>query len=342
MGFGDGEGAARRTLGMREEESGPPGDWGEGAKSFATDTAGKPAFALKTAHQERTYAMFREHDGLIGADSFQISAFHAGLFVLLAVVLATYANVFVSFALFKNQVSVAQDEVYAELLGMRNITVTLHRLQMLSQNTLDYEARSLYTPSMLVPAYHRRVVSAVFHINTRLIMGLEYIRSYDQDIRTATSCITHTQDPKQQRLSNCAIEQLAANLHSISPKHEEALLQALLKTKLPLAETLDSKMLELYPSSWVAVTEPAQFIHRLTTQGAFKEILLLSNEYVDKLQQILRDLHAKDIWMPTIITTAVFGGAALCLLIIFAIVIGIKSRAANPRHYASQQTLLAR
>ena len=189
MGFGDGDGGGRRTLGGREEESGAAGDWGEGGKSFVTDVASKPSFALKTAHQEKTYAMFRVHDAQIGADSRLISLFHILLFVLFAIISATFANVFVSLALYKNQIAVAQDEVYNELLDIQNITVTVHRLQMLSHNTLEYEARSLYTPSLLIPSYHRHVVAALFQINTRLIMGLEYIRSYDQDIRTATSCL---------------------------------------------------------------------------------------------------------------------------------------------------------
>ncbi|OEH76451.1 high-affinity cGMP-specific 3-cyclic phosphodiesterase [Cyclospora cayetanensis] len=297
-------------------------EWAEGAKSFATDTAGKPAFTLKTAHQEKTYEMFRKHDGSIDMDSRHIGLFHILLFVLISVIAATYANVYVSFAIYKNQVSLAEEEVYTELLGMRNVTVTIQRLEMLSHSTREYEAKALYHPNMLVPAYHRQVMAALFQINSRIIMGLEHIRSYDQSIRVATSCLYST----SKATNDCPLADVAEHLRVVDPNQEKALLNALMTVKLPLSEALDQNVLDLYPASWTAVTQPSQFVHALIEQGRFNDVISYSEKYVGELEKIIQALRVKVLWEPLIASAAVFGAVSFSILVLFAILTGIKSK----------------
>lgn len=299
-------------------------EWGDGAKSFATDTAGKPSFALKTAHQEKTYEMFRNHDHLISNDSSRIGLMHVLLFVLLSVVAALYANIYVSFSVFKNQVSVAEEEVYTELLGMRNVTVTIQRLEMLSYSTKEHESKVLLNQNMLIPAYHRRIMATLFQINSRIIVGLEYIRSYDQSIRVATSCLYNTESNKH-TTKNCPLADVAAHLKTVGPKQEKALLNALMKIKLPLSESLDRNVLDLYPAAWVSVTQPSEFVHALMKKGSFDDIFRYSNQYVKELENIIAALRKLVLWPPLVATPAVFGAVSLLILIVFAVFTGVKS-----------------
>lgn len=324
MGAQDSEGKNRLLAAREEGMATIQLDWGDGGKSFNTDTAGKPSFALKTAHQEKTYEMFRKHDRQIDHDSRRIALFHMLIFVLISVVAVLYANVYVSFALYKNQVSVAEEEVYTELLGMRNVTVTIQRLGMLSHSTREYEGQALYNPNMLVPAYHRRVMATLFQINSRIIVGLEYIRSYDQSIRVATSCLYDTNSNKH-TTKNCPLADVAAHLKVVDAKQEEALLDALMKIKLPLSESLDKNVLDLYPSAWVSVTQPSEFVQALLERGSFDDILHYSEKYVEELEKIIAVLRTKVLWPPLVATPAVFGGVSVLILIIFAIFTGVKS-----------------
>lgn len=299
-------------------------EWGDGVKSFATDAGGKPSFTLKTAHQEKTYEMFREHDSLINHNSRNIGLLHVALFVGLTTVACIYANVYVNFALLKNQVSVAEEEVYTELLGMQNVTVTIKRLEMLSHNTREYENKILYDPNMLLPAYHRRLMATLFQINSRIIRGLEYIRSYDQTIRVATSCL-YNFDNSKYTTKNCPLADVAAHLKAVDPKQADALLKALMKVKLPLSESLDQKILELYPSAWVSVTQPSDFVHSLIGDNSFDEIIQYSQMYLEQLQEIVDALRKIIIWPPLVATPAVFGAVSACLLLLFAIFTGVNS-----------------
>ncbi|XP_026191384.1 uncharacterized protein LOC34619867 [Cyclospora cayetanensis] len=322
MGAQEGEGRGHLLAAKENGMATMQVEWAEGAKSFATDTAGKPAFTLKTAHQEKTYEMFRKHDGSIDMDSRHIGLFHILLFVLISVIAATYANVYVSFAIYKNQVSLAEEEVYTELLGMRNVTVTIQRLEMLSHSTREYEAKALYHPNMLVPAYHRQVMAALFQINSRIIMGLEHIRSYDQSIRVATSCLYST----SKATNDCPLADVAEHLRVVDPNQEKALLNALMTVKLPLSEALDQNVLDLYPASWTAVTQPSQFVHALIEQGRFNDVISYSEKYVGELEKIIQALRVKVLWEPLIASAAVFGAVSFSILVLFAILTGIKSK----------------
>ena len=109
-------------------------------------------------------------------------------------------------------------------------------------------------------------------------------------------------------------------------------LEAILNIKLPLAEALDTNLLALYPSTWSAVSEPTYFINSLLKQQSFKDILLLSDAYTAQLWLILQELYSINVWRPIIIAAAVYGGVAFALLLIFAVVIGVKSRtSSNPK-----------
>ncbi|KAL8448647.1 hypothetical protein Emed_003648 [Eimeria media] len=303
MGADDGDGK-ERLLPAREEGTAIGLEWGDGGKSFATETAGKPAFALKTAHQEKTYEMFRKHDALIASESSHIGLMHVLFFVLICVVSAVYANVYVSFGLFKNRVSVAEEEVYAELLSMRNVTVTIQRLDMLSHEAREIESKALHVPEMLVPAYHRRQMTTLFQINSRIIVGLEYIRSYDQTIRVATSCL-YDSSPSKPTTNNCPLADVAAHLKAVNPQQEQALLNALMTIKLPLSEALDEKVLEKYPAAWTHVMQPSEFhlllhnVHALNGLAA----LLLAAEKLTAYHHKLLKLQEK--CLVDILTTAV-------------------------------------
>ncbi|KAL8434809.1 hypothetical protein ACSSS7_002946 [Eimeria intestinalis] len=326
MGGHEGETRNERLLPAREEGTTTMGlEWGDGGKSFATEIAGKPAFALKTAHQEKTYEMFRKHDALIASESSQIGLMHILFFTLICTVAAVYANVYVTFGLFKNQVSVAEEEVYAELISMRNVTVTIQRLEMLSHSSREFESKALHVPEMLVPAYHRRVMTTLFQVNSRIIVGLEYIRSYDQTIRVATSCL-YNSDFNKHTTNNCPLADVAAHLKSVDPLQEKALLDALMDIKLPLSEALDQHVLDKYPSAWTSVTQPAEFVHDLIKEGKFEKIEKLSEEYVQKLEAIIENLRTIVLWPPLVATPAAFGAVAFLLLLCFAIVTGIKSK----------------
>ncbi|KAL8431221.1 hypothetical protein Efla_000166 [Eimeria flavescens] len=324
MGAPAGEGKQRLLPSEGEGMSTMPVEWGEGGKSFAVDLAGKQALALKTAHQEKTYKMFRKHEALIAQESIQIGLMHVLAFVLLSVAAAVYANVHVSFGLYKNQVSVAEEEVYAELLGMRNVTVTIQRLEMLSHASREYQSKALYVPHLLLPAYHRQIMASLFQINTRIIVGLEHIRSYDQTIRIATSCLY--EEAASRYTHNCPLADVAAHVKAVDAQQEKALLKALMDIKLPLSEALDREVLERYPSSWIYVTQPSAFVHQLIGEGRFKEIEELSEKYVEELEQIVENLRTLVLWPPLVATPAVFGSVCVLLLLCFAVVTGVRSK----------------
>lgn len=298
------------------------GLWEDGAKSFATDQ-GKPSFALKTAHQEKTYAMFRAHDKEIELDGRWISLAHALLFVVLCCGAAVYANVIVGLVCYKNAVSVAEEEAYTELLGTSNISNTIEGLKQLSLLSFDLEEQAKYSLPVFMPSYQKHAVASLYNINTSIIMGLEHIRSYDQEIQESMGCLYST-DPV--RKTNCPLAGVASHLQSVNPALKERLLDSLLKIKLPLSEAIDRSLLDRYPKQWDKVTAPAIFIRDLAMESSFTKIVELSQAYVSALEEIVTELRSIIIWPPLVIVSAVFGALAFVALMVFAIFVGVKSR----------------
>ncbi|PHJ19382.1 3 5 -cyclic nucleotide phosphodiesterase domain-containing protein [Cystoisospora suis] len=291
-------GARRRSPDGSSRQPGPTWERGMRSTSFgmASGADSRQSYcAVKTTHQEKTYEMFRAYDKEIDKRSALICRAHIVVFAALVVLSVALFNVQMDLLAIKTRAVVSEEDVYTELMGMKNMSVTLRRVRALSNLFGSSYQRVLVQSTPLSSAYlDHDVYMQLYEIAVQIITGFESVKSYDNSIRSATRCFQ--QSGSGRRNSTCPLREAINRLRTIDPHLSARLREAVLTIKVPLSLVLEQKILQYYPAGWPDVYDPYKFVLNLITQGRFREIFERADMYFEELNDIVNALRSIRIW----------------------------------------------
>ncbi|CBZ54064.1 hypothetical protein NCLIV_044980 [Neospora caninum Liverpool] len=300
-------------------------DKGIRSKSFNLTSceSRQSGLTVRTTHQEKTYEMFLSYERDIDRYSCYISRAHILLFLALTIFSIVICNMQMGLLTTKTQVVVSEEDIYTELVGMKNMSSTLRRIRALSNLFGTTYQRVKVQTNPLTPSYlEKQVYLQLYQVAMQLIIGFEDARTFDNSIRSATNCLNQISVSTAGTLgsgSTCPLEKAIQRLQKIKPQLAGQLREAVVTMKVPLSLVLEQKILDHYPSEWPDVYDPYKFTLLLMSQGRFREVFERADMYFEELDQIVDALRSIKIWPRLLLPPSLFISILGCALLLFII-----------------------
>nr|PIM02927.1 putative transmembrane protein [Toxoplasma gondii COUG] len=308
-------------------------DKGIRSKSFnlTSSESRQSALAVRTTHQEKTYEMFLSYERDIDRYSCYISRAHVLLFLALATFSIVICNLQMSLLTTKTQVVASEEDIYTELVGMKNMSSTLRRIRALSNLFgTTYQRVKVQTNPLTSSYLEKTVYLQLYQVAMQLIIGFEDVRTFDNSIRSATNCLNQVSVSTAGTLGSgtvCPLETAIRRLQEINPQLAGQLREAVVTMKVPLSLVLEQKILDYYPSEWPDVYDPYKFTLLLMSQGRFREVFERADMYFEELEQIVDALRTIKIWPRLFLPPGLLVSLLSCALLLFIVFV---------HHYSAQ------
>ncbi|PFH34957.1 hypothetical protein BESB_058440 [Besnoitia besnoiti] len=286
---------------------------------------------VRTTHQEKTYEMFLGYEKDIDRHSGYISRFHVLLFLALTTLSIIICNIQMGLLTAKTRVVVSEEDIYTELVGMKNMSSTLRRVRALSNLFGTTYQRVKVQTNPLTPSYlEDHVYLQLYKLAMQLIIGFEDVRTFGNSIRSATHCLNQISTSAAGgplNNSTCPLKTAIQRLKTIDPQLAGQLREAVISMKVPLALVLEQKILDLYPSAWPDVYDPYKFTLGLMSQGRFREVFERADLYFEELEQIVDVLRSIRIWPKLLLAPSLCAGLLTSAILLFIFTV---------QHYSAQ------
>ncbi|CBZ53500.1 conserved hypothetical protein [Neospora caninum Liverpool] len=249
--------------------------------------------ALKTTHQEKTYAMYHTYADAVTENGGRLETAHWVSFILLLVAILITTSSSFYFIARKNLVMDTLGQLDQEAAAVRNITMKLDVAEATAQWSFSVDTRPFAEAAVITP-------ELVFAVQTRFVRGantilsaLEILRSADLAASTSSKCVSPDQT-SQGGKQPCPLKTLLSQLRRIDTKFYNTMMAMVLEDRLHLTEVLNAVIVNRLPGTWPEVTGPMSFLFFTAREHA--KVKAAVQSYLTKLNNLTADVANEWKW----------------------------------------------
>lgn len=279
--------------------------------------------ALKTTHQEKTYAMYHTYDDEVTSNAGRLKASHKTFFALSLcfVLISTFCEFY--FISRKNMVNTAIDNLELELAATRNITTTLELTKSLATWSFNTNTRPFVEGGKVTAVSSLVIHGILFNTATLLLSKLEFLRSSELSSAASSRCVApgYTAQGGKRR---CPLKSVVEQLKSVDEEVYERVLDMIVKDRAQIAEQIYAHLLKRMPASWTEVTGPMFFVFQ--TSPYYYKINSAVESYISKLKLEIDEVAKQRYWDAITWSAVVLTSLVVALIAAFTVSVAQFSR----------------
>ncbi|KFH17269.1 putative transmembrane protein [Toxoplasma gondii MAS] len=318
---------SRRTLQGGLNSAGvPSGFFGQKSMRLGSIRLGSThnsTTALKTTHQEKTYAMYHTYDAAVTENGGKLEVSHLVMFVLLTITILATTSCSFYFISRKNLVMDTVDQLDQEAAAVRNVTMTLDIAEAAAQWSYSLDTRPFAEAAVITPELIFAVQGRFVGAANMILSALETLRNADLAASTSSKCVSPDQT-SQGGKQPCPLKKLLSQLRQIDTGLHDAMMAVVLKDRLKLTEVLNEVIVNRLPGAWEEVTGPMSFI--FFTAREHDKVKAAVQTYLSKLDKLTADLASELDWESPMWCASATAATLSLALIAFLIAVAVFSR----------------
>ncbi|KFG51280.1 putative transmembrane protein [Toxoplasma gondii RUB] len=318
---------SRRTLQGGLNSAGvPSGFFGQKSMRLGSIRLGSThnsTTALKTTHQEKTYAMYHTYDAAVTENGGKLEVSHLVMFVLLTITILATTSCSFYFISRKNLVMDTVDQLDQEAAAVRNVTMTLDIAEAAAQWSYSLDTRPFAEAAVITPELIFAVQGRFVGAANMILSALETLRNADLAASTSSKCVSPDQT-SQGGKQPCPLKKLLSQLRQIDTGLHDAMMAVVLKDRLKLTEVLNEVIVNRLPGAWEEVTGPMSFL--FFTAREHDKVKAAVQTYLSKLDKLTADLASELDWESPMWCASATAATLSLTLIAFLIAVAVFSR----------------
>ncbi|EPT28805.1 putative transmembrane protein [Toxoplasma gondii TgCatPRC2] len=318
---------SRRTLQGGLNSAGvPSGFFGQKSMRLGSIRLGSThnsTTALKTTHQEKTYAMYHTYDAAVTENGGKLEVSHLVMFVLLTITILATTSCSFYFISRKNLVMDTVDQLDQEAAAVRNVTMTLDIAEAAAQWSYSLDTRPFAEAAVITPELIFAVQGRFVGAANMILSALETLRNADLAASTSSKCVSPDQT-SQGGKQPCPLKKLLSQLRQIDTGLHDAMMAVVLKDRLKLTEVLNEVIVNRLPGAWEEVTGPMSFL--FFTAREHDKVKAAVQTYLSKLDKLTADVASELDWESPMWCASATAATLSLTLIAFLIAVAVFSR----------------
>ncbi|KEP67176.1 UNVERIFIED_CONTAM: hypothetical protein HHA_233050 [Hammondia hammondi] len=279
--------------------------------------------ALKTTHQEKTYAMYHTYDATVTENGGKLELSHWVLFALLTITILATTSCSFYFISRKNLVMDTVDQLDQEAAAVRNVTMTLDIAEAAAQWSFSLDTRPFAEAAVITPELVFAVQGRFVGAANMILSALETLRNADLAASTSSKCVSPDQT-SQGGKQPCPLKRLLSQLRQIDTGLHDAMMALVLKDRLKLTEVLTEVIVNRLPGVWEEVTGPMSFL--FFTAREHETVKAAVQTYLSKLDKLTAEVASELDWESPMWCASATAATLSTTLIAFLIAVAVFSR----------------